>query len=115
MPWSGQFPLKKRSGEIFMAMVTKTPLYEDGKLVGVISISSDAVLVNSKEFDKQRTCQSRTNDQPGIQSSKRIHWPPRPQIASSVSNLVLTNFITTSLDIFLSSLSFSILIEKLFV
>lgn len=87
VPWSGQFPLKKRSGEIFMAMVTKTPLYEDGKLVGVISISSDAVLVNSKDFDKQRTCQSRTNDQPGIQSSKRIHWPPRPQMASSVSNL----------------------------
>lgn len=87
VPWSGQFPLKKRSGEIFMAMVTKTPLYEDGKLVGVISISSDAVLVNSKDFDKQRICQSRTNDQPGIQRPKRIHWPPRPQIASSVSNL----------------------------
>jgi PAS domain S-box-containing protein len=112
VPWSGQFPFKKRSGEIFMAMVTKTPLYEDGVLVGIISVSSDAAVVNSKDFVNGRTCQSRANDKPGIQRLKRVQWPPRPQIASSVSNLVLTNFITTALDIFVSSLFFSILIEK---
>ncbi|GAU20670.1 hypothetical protein TSUD_230840 [Trifolium subterraneum] len=98
VPWSGQFPFKKRSGEIFMAMVTKTPLYEDGVLVGIISVSSDAAVVNSKDYVNGRTCQSRANGQPGIQRLKRVQWPPRPQIASSVSNLVLTNFITTALD-----------------
>ncbi|KAK2372154.1 PAS domain-containing protein tyrosine kinase family protein [Trifolium repens] len=87
VPWSGQFPFKKRSGEIFMAMVTKTPLYEDGVLVGIISVSSDAAVVNSKDFVNGRTCQSRANDKPGIQRLKRVQWPPRPQIASSVSNL----------------------------
>jgi hypothetical protein len=104
-------------------MVTKTPLYEDGVLVGIISVSSDAAVVNSiplgggkgkwsKDFVNGRTCQSRANDKPGIQRLKRVQWPPRPQIASSVSNLVLTNFIITALDIFVSSLFFSILIEK---
>lgn len=111
MPWSGQFPFKKRSGEIMMAMVTKTPLYEDGELVGVISVSSDGAVFNSnKDFNKRRACQSRGNGQPGAQRFKRIQWPPRPliapvpQIASSVSNLVLTSFITTALDFFLSSI-----------
>ncbi|XP_012574462.1 uncharacterized protein [Cicer arietinum] len=94
VPWSGQFPFKKRSGEIMMAMVTKTPLYEDGELVGVISVSSDGAVFNSnKDFNKRRACQSRGNGQPGAQRFKRIQWPPRPliapvpQIASSVSNL----------------------------
>ncbi|XP_045814763.1 probable serine/threonine-protein kinase DDB_G0271682 isoform X2 [Trifolium pratense] len=87
VPWYGQFPFKKRSGEIFMALVTKTPLYEDGVLVGIISVSSDAAVVNSKDFANGRTCQSRANDKPGTQRLKRVQWPPRPQIASSVSNL----------------------------
>lgn len=112
VPWSGQFPFKKRSGEIFMAMVTKTPFYEGGELIGVITVSSDASVFNSKDFDDRRTCQSCAKNQPGIQSFKRIQWPPRPQIASSVTNMVLTSFITATFDIFLSSLFFSILIEK---
>lgn len=116
MPWSGQFPFKKRSGEVFMAMVTKTPLYEGGELVGVITVSSDAAVFNSIDSENRRTRQSGANGQPGVQrlNLKRIQWPPRPsiapmpQIASSVSNLVLTSFITSVLFIFISSLFFSI-------
>jgi hypothetical protein len=41
--WTGQFPLRKKSGEIFNAIVTNTPLYDDGgTLVGVIGVTSDA-------------------------------------------------------------------------
>ncbi|KAJ7538884.1 hypothetical protein O6H91_11G067300 [Diphasiastrum complanatum] len=41
--WTGQFPLKKKSGEIFPAMITNTPFYdEDGVQVGVIGVTSDA-------------------------------------------------------------------------
>ncbi|RZC31183.1 RGS domain-containing serine/threonine-protein kinase A isoform X2 [Glycine soja] len=95
VPWSGQFPFKKRSGEVFMAMVTKTPLYEDGELVGVIAVSSDAAILNTTNSENQRTYQSGNNGQPGVQrlNLKRIQWPPRPmiasmpQIASSVSDL----------------------------
>lgn len=49
-------PIEKeeKSGEIFMAMVTKTPIYEDGELVGVITVSSCvsscAVVFNSRDL-----------------------------------------------------------------
>eukprot|EP01018_Ginkgo_biloba_P024881 Gb_21831 [translate_table: standard] len=43
--WSGHFPLKKKSGEVFPVAVTNTPLYDDdGTFVGVICVSSDARL-----------------------------------------------------------------------
>ncbi|XP_068469220.1 probable serine/threonine-protein kinase SIS8 isoform X7 [Phaseolus vulgaris] len=96
VPWSGKFPFKKKSGEVIMALVTKTPLYEDGELVGVITVSSDAAIVKSTNSEN-RTYKSGNNSQSGVQrlNFKRIQWPPRPtiapmpQIASSVSNLVL--------------------------
>ncbi|KAH9298620.1 hypothetical protein KI387_030302, partial [Taxus chinensis] len=42
LPWTGLFPLKKKSGGMFMAMITDTPLNENGVVVGVITVSSDA-------------------------------------------------------------------------
>ncbi|GFZ07051.1 PAS domain-containing protein tyrosine kinase family protein [Actinidia rufa] len=58
--WSGQLPFKKRSGEIFMAIVTKSPLYEEGELVGVVTVSSDAaaskVLSRKRGEDTPNTC-----------------------------------------------------------
>ncbi|WVZ11677.1 hypothetical protein V8G54_016207 [Vigna mungo] len=94
VPWSGKFPFKKKSGEVIMALVTKTPLYEDGELVGVITVSSDAAILKCTNSENQ-TYKSANNGQPGVQrlNFKRIQWPPRPtiapmpQIASSVSNL----------------------------
>ncbi|KAJ4712996.1 Serine/threonine-protein kinase [Melia azedarach] len=90
--WSGQFPIKQRSGEIFMAMVTKSPLYEDGELAGFITVSSDATIFNSINPENIRKNQDR--GKLGGLNMKRIRWhPPRPQIApmpqiaSSVSNL----------------------------
>ncbi|KAF7810193.1 putative serine/threonine-protein kinase [Senna tora] len=97
IPWSGQFPFKKRSGEVFMAMVTKSPLYEDGELASVITVSSDAAVFNGLDKENPRTYldQSGAHGAPGVQklNFKRIQWHPRPliapvpQIASSVSNL----------------------------
>ncbi|GMH26603.1 hypothetical protein Nepgr_028446 [Nepenthes gracilis] len=92
--WSGQFPFKKRSGEVFMAIVTKSPLYEDGELVGVITVSSDAAVFNNVNSDL-RTNQDRHNGQYRVHglNIKGIQWHPRPQIssvpqiASTVSNL----------------------------
>ncbi|GAB4834345.1 hypothetical protein Ancab_032599 [Ancistrocladus abbreviatus] len=92
--WSGQFPLKKKSGETFMAMMTKSPLYEDGKLVGVITVSSDAAVLNIVNSEL-RANQDRRNGQHRVRglNLKGTQWHPRPQIASmpkiasSVSNL----------------------------
>lgn len=41
--WSGQLPLKKKTGEIFVGMMTYTPLHEDDQLVGIIGVSSDTL------------------------------------------------------------------------
>ncbi|KAJ9706613.1 hypothetical protein PVL29_001866 [Vitis rotundifolia] len=87
--WSGQFPLKKRSGEIFMAIVTKSPLYEDGDFVGVITVSSDAALFNNITSQNPRTYEDHANCQCRVRelNLKKIQWQSQPQIASSVSNL----------------------------
>lgn len=92
--WAGQFPFKKRSGQIFMAMVTKSPLYEDDELVGIITVSSDATIFNSANSENLRTYEDRCRVREV--NLKKIQWhPPRPQIApvpqiaASVSNLVL--------------------------
>lgn len=41
--WAGQLPMKKKSGEVFTAMVTDSPYYnEDGSLSGIVEVSYDA-------------------------------------------------------------------------
>ena len=97
--WSGQFPFQRRSGEMFMALVSKSPLYEDGQLTGVITVSSDAAIFNGISSENLGPYQ----DHSKLRRSKmkRIQWhPPRPQIVSSVSNLVLMYWITTALSHF---------------
>ncbi|KAM7494208.1 hypothetical protein LguiB_028817 [Lonicera macranthoides] len=96
--WAGQFPFRKRSGELFMALVTKSPLYDDGELVGVITVSSDAAVYNKINSENVRAYQSGASGQPTLQelNMKNIQWhhsqplqqiASLPQIASSVSSL----------------------------
>ncbi|XP_045827595.1 dual specificity protein kinase shkB-like isoform X2 [Trifolium pratense] len=40
--WSGQFLVKNKKGDSFLAVTTNTPFYDDGSLVGIISVSSDS-------------------------------------------------------------------------
>lgn len=77
---------------MFMAMVTKSPLYEDGEFVGVITVSSEAAVFDMINLHKLRTRQDEAHDQPRewrLNNMKRIRWHPRIQIPSSVYNLVL--------------------------
>ena len=40
--WSGEFEMRRKNGEIFPALVTNTPIYdEEGEIVGVVGVSSD--------------------------------------------------------------------------
>ncbi|XP_050379149.1 serine/threonine-protein kinase EDR1 isoform X2 [Argentina anserina] len=88
LTWSGQFPFRKRSGEVFMAMVTKSPLYDDGDLVGIITVSRDATLFNRIEAEKKREHRGwQLNWNKSQLHSGRPPVAPVPQIASSVSNL----------------------------
>ncbi|KAK6158107.1 hypothetical protein DH2020_005421 [Rehmannia glutinosa] len=95
--WSGQLPLKKSSGQNFMAMVTKSPLYEDGELVGIVTVSSDAAVFNNTDSGNTRTHQNQADEQSKFRriNLKKIQWHPQPQfvpvpqLPSSISNLVL--------------------------
>ncbi|KAK6158145.1 hypothetical protein DH2020_005459 [Rehmannia glutinosa] len=95
--WSGQLPLKKSSGQNFMAMVTQSPLYEDGKLVGIVTVSSDAAVFNNTDSGNTRTHQNQADEQSKFRriNLKKIQWHPQPQfvpvpqLPSSISNLVL--------------------------
>ncbi|KAH7441785.1 hypothetical protein KP509_03G054200 [Ceratopteris richardii] len=41
--WNGQFPLKKKSGELFNAFISNSPLYdENGILAAVIAVTNDS-------------------------------------------------------------------------
>ncbi|KAM7280782.1 hypothetical protein ACFE04_007916 [Oxalis oulophora] len=41
--WTGQFPVKNKTGERFLALVTNTPFYDDdGTLIGIICVSTDS-------------------------------------------------------------------------
>ncbi|CAI0414272.1 unnamed protein product [Linum tenue] len=79
--WSGQFPLRKRSGEIFMALVTKSPMYNDNQLAGIITVSSDAAVFNKHNLENLSNVTIKDTN------FRRIQWHQRPAIASSVSNL----------------------------
>ncbi|XP_019100327.1 PREDICTED: LOW QUALITY PROTEIN: tyrosine-protein kinase ABL1-like [Camelina sativa] len=48
--WTGEFPVKSKSGEIFSAVTTCSPFYDDnGSIIGIISITSDiAPYLNSR-------------------------------------------------------------------
>ncbi|PKA46543.1 Serine/threonine-protein kinase CTR1 [Apostasia shenzhenica] len=88
--WSGQFPFKKRSGELFMAMLTMSPLNESGICIGVITVSSDASMLNNGSSEGTWTHSDEAVGEFGEPKSnfKKVHRSPQLQIASSVSNLV---------------------------
>lgn len=71
--WAGQLPLRKRSGKVFMAFVTKSPLYEDEDLVGIVTNASDVTLFTS-------TNSVRTQQEQAIQAGgRKISWTPEEQ------------------------------------
>lgn len=82
-----------------MALLTKSPLYEDGELVGIITVSSDGAVFNRTNPGNPRIDRDCGRGKPQKQGLdlKKIKWhaqsqiPSVPQIASTVSNLVFTN------------------------
>ncbi|GJY40459.1 PAS domain-containing protein tyrosine kinase family protein [Tanacetum coccineum] len=88
--WAGQFPFRKRSGVTFMALVNKSPLYEDGELVGIVTVASDATIFNKIKSENSRPAHE--DDHSNGQRSrglnfKKIQWQPPQQLSSFVSNL----------------------------
>lgn len=103
--WTGQFPLRKKCGEIFNAIVTNTPLYdESGRLVGIIGVTSDArppKVMAGFSPDQITTSTSYSNFRDSQQAfghgrKSKDEWQPPWQIpfASSISNLVTWAYIS---------------------
>lgn len=92
--WTGQFPVKNKRGDRFLAVATNTPLYDDdGTLVGIICVSSDSRpfkealtselsdLETSSSFSRPRTT---ITGKLGLDHQQ----PLQAAIASKISNLV---------------------------
>lgn len=86
--WSGQFPFRKRSGKMFMAMVTKSPLYENNELIGVVTISSDSAILDDMNKEGPKTYRNEAHSPQRESKLKFGRLHPQTDIASSVSNLV---------------------------
>jgi PAS domain S-box-containing protein len=41
VPWSGGFPVRRKDGSLFPALVTDAGIYRDGRLVGIIGVSTN--------------------------------------------------------------------------
>lgn len=95
--WTGQFPVKNKSGNRFSIVATNTPLYDDnGVFVGVISVCTDSrpfeegKALMSVQRDCWENCSSFSRPR-GTASTKLCLDPPQPlqvAIASKISNLV---------------------------
>lgn len=89
--WAGQFPFRKRSGVTFMALVNKSPLYENDELVGIVTVASDATVFNKIKSENPRSFDedpSNFQSKTGGLNFKKIQWQPPHQLSSFVSNLV---------------------------
>ncbi|KAL0457502.1 UNVERIFIED_CONTAM: putative serine/threonine-protein kinase SIS8 [Sesamum latifolium] len=93
--WTGQFPVKNKRGERFLVVATNTPFYDDdGTLVGIICVSSDARpfqetnsvmavprdLENDSSFSRPRSIAS-------VKLGLDPQQPLQAAIASKISNL----------------------------
>ncbi|XP_020262579.1 probable serine/threonine-protein kinase DDB_G0267514 isoform X8 [Asparagus officinalis] len=90
--WSGRFPFRKRSGHMFMAMVTKSPLYENNELIGIITVSLDSAILDDMNKEKSRMY---WNESHGVQGEQKPNFGslrPQTDIVSSVSNLAAKVF-----------------------
>lgn len=93
--WTGQFPVKNKLGERFVAATTNTPFYDDdGSLVGAICVSSDSRPFQEMQIPQFGSKPSELNSSfirpKNAPSSKPAHSPEQPlqvAIASKISNL----------------------------
>ncbi|HLG22005.1 MAG TPA: PAS domain S-box protein, partial [Candidatus Manganitrophaceae bacterium] len=77
--WSGEFPVRRRDGTVFTAMVTDTPIHdEQGRLIGMIGVSSD--ITERKEAEEAlRKAKEALEEKMGqlqkrLAVSQTLHW-----------------------------------------
>uniref|UniRef100_A0A5B7AT19 non-specific serine/threonine protein kinase n=1 Tax=Davidia involucrata TaxID=16924 RepID=A0A5B7AT19_DAVIN len=93
--WTGQFPVKNKRGDRFLAIATDNPFYDDdGTLVGIVCVSSDSLpfqemratlstTKNSEADSSFSRCRSNASAKLGLDPQQ----PLQVAIASKISNL----------------------------
>jgi PAS domain S-box-containing protein len=57
--WTGEFPVRRKDGSVFPAMITDSPIFsEQGQLVGVVGISVDISQRKQAEAERERLHES---------------------------------------------------------
>eukprot|EP00252_Welwitschia_mirabilis_P006836 TRINITY_DN17744_c0_g1_i1.p1 TRINITY_DN17744_c0_g1~~TRINITY_DN17744_c0_g1_i1.p1 ORF type:complete len:785 (-),score=139.45 TRINITY_DN17744_c0_g1_i1:397-2751(-) len=87
--WKGNFPVRNKSGESFTVLATNTPFYDDdGSLVGVISVSTDAQgLHESPVVSISQACERLQRSASKVKAKFDIQNPLQIPLASKISNL----------------------------
>ncbi|HEV2859743.1 MAG TPA: PAS domain S-box protein [Pyrinomonadaceae bacterium] len=57
--WTGEFMVRRRDGSCFPALVTDTPIFEDGRLTGVVGVSVDITSQKRMEEERERLLRER--------------------------------------------------------
>lgn len=95
--WTGQFPVRNKMGEKFLAVTTDTPFHDDdGSLVGIICVSSDlrpflevrvpfSGVTNAESDSGSVRPRSGITNKLGLDSQQQ---PLQVALASRISNLV---------------------------
>ncbi|CAN6809584.1 unnamed protein product [Brassica oleracea] len=103
--WTGEFPLRSKSGHRFSAVTTCSPFYDDaGSLVGLIALTSNAApylhpwaKLKAKQGEKNSSPVSSIVSKLGLESKGAVlsklgldsHQPIQAAIASKISDLVM--------------------------
>lgn len=92
--WKGQFPVKNKMGDRFLAVVTDTPFYDDdGTLIGIICVSSDSrpfqeTKLEISDSKHPESSFSRSRNTVTTKLGLDPQQPLQVAIASKISNLV---------------------------
>ncbi|XP_068660974.1 uncharacterized protein [Aristolochia californica] len=93
--WTGQCPVKNKSGERFLAVATNTPFKDDsGNLVGIICVSNDSrqfqetyLPPSSRKYAESEAGYNRSRSSPIGKLGVDSQQPLQVAIASKLSNL----------------------------
>ena len=110
--WTGEFPVRSKSGHRFSAVTTCSPFYDDaGSLVGIISLTSKSApylhptisleKLKAKQGEKSSSPVSSFVSKRGLDSKGAVlsklgldsHQPIQVAIASKITDLVSTIFL----------------------
>ncbi|WJZ86691.1 hypothetical protein VitviT2T_006125 [Vitis vinifera] len=94
--WTGQFPVKNKMGERFLAVATNTPFYDDdGTLIGIICVSSDSqpfqeirvAMSNERQSEANASYNRSRSSSASAKLGLDPQQPIQAAIASKISNL----------------------------